>query len=56
MTDTVNKLEEAFLNRHEKNAETVDKIYGDKNFGSAVVGLLADRLYEDVREQIDEHH
>lgn len=45
------KLAEAFLNRHGKNEEIVEKIYDDEGFGVAVMELLADRLYEGFREE-----
>lgn len=47
------KLEEAFLVRHEKNADIVEKIYGDKGSRAVVLELLGERLYEGFREEAE---
>ncbi len=45
------KLESVLIDRHQENAQLVNRIIGEGEFGEAVIRLLLNRVYEEVREE-----
>ena len=43
------KIEEVLIDRHQDNAQIVNRILGDGEFGETVIELLLDRVYDQLQ-------